>query len=532
MDNTLFNILVSDKLGADGIDRLEQDSRCRFDVKTGLSKEELLDTIPAYDGLIIRSGTQVDSDVLQAGRNLKVVGRAGIGVDNIDLKSASERGIIVMNTPQANSVATAEHSITLMLALCRHTAPAHASVLAGEWNRSAYTGIQLYRRTLGLIGFGRIARLVAARAKSFDMNIVAYDPYVSAEIGQQCGVRLLDLDELLAESDIISLHTSLSPQTEQLINADTLSRCRDGVMIINPSRGKLVNETDLGKALDSGKVRAAAVDVYHSEPPSDGHPLIGRPNVLHTPHLGASTEEAQRDVAVQIVDQVLDALSGKDFRNSINMPFDVGPNFLAVEPYMRLGSKMGALQFHMADGPIRKVELELKGEAVESLARPIATGLLKGLLEYVVSDSVNYINAPTMADAMGISVSQATGLTGSDYANLVSCRVEWDGGSRTISGTLFGGRHPRIVQVSDYHLDVEPSGNMLIMMNDDIPGVIGQVGTLMGEHGVNIAEWRLGRAGQGDTALAFINLDSDLSDDVLKEIAALPAIRKLKLVRL
>ncbi len=527
----MFQILVSDKLGDDGIHRLESAEGIRFDVRTGMSKDELLSAVPAYDAIIIRSGTKVDADVLAAGCKLKVVGRAGIGVDNVDVAAASKRGVIVMNTPQANSVATAEHTMTLILALCRHTAPAHASVAAGQWERSKFTGIQLYRRTLGLIGFGRIARLVAQRARGFDMQVIAYDPYVSAEIGQEAGVKLLDLDEVLAEAEILSLHTSLSPETENLVNADNLAKCRDGVLLVNPSRGKLVDEAALAAALKSGKVRAAALDVYRSEPPAPDNPLIGLPGVLHTPHLGASTEEAQRDVAVQIVEQVLDALHGRDFRNSVNMPFSVGPNFREVEPYMRLASKIGALQFHMADGPIRKVELELRGEAVEGLAKPIATGLLKGLLEFIAADSVNYINAPTLAHDMGITVSQAQGLSGSEYANLVTCRVQWEGGERTISGTLFGGTHPRIVQVSRYHLDVEPEGTMLIMMNQDVPGVIGQVGTLMGQHGVNIAEWRLGRTEKGDLALAFINLDSDLSDAVMEEIAALPAIQKLKLIR-
>ena len=528
----MIRILVSDKLGQDGITRLEQEKDCTFDVRTGLSHQALREIVPEYDALIIRSGTQVDGELLAAGRNLKIVGRAGIGVDNVDVAEASKRGVIVMNTPQANSVATAEHTLAMMLALCRNTAPAHASVLAGKWERTAYTGIQLYRRVLGLIGFGRIARLVAHRAKAFDMTVVAYDPYVSAEVGHEAGVQLLDLDELLGMADIISLHTSMSPETENVINAASLAKCKDGVMLINPSRGKLVEDTALAAAIKSGKVRAAALDVYRSEPPPPDHPLIGLPQVLHTPHLGASTEEAQRDVALQIVEQVLDALKGLDFRNSVNMPFDIGPNFHEIEPYMDLASKIGALQFHMADGPIRKVELELKGEAVEDLARPIATGLLKGLLQFVSADSVNYINAPTVANAMGITVSQTHGLSGSEYTNLVTCKAEWQGGERTISGTLFGGEHPRIVQVSKYHLDVEPEGTMLIMMNKDVPGVIGEVGTLMGQHGVNIAEWRLGRAEKGDLALAFINLDSDLSDDALAALEALPAIQKLKLVRL
>ncbi len=528
----MFRILVSDKLDQPGIDQLDADPDCQYDIKTNLSPEQLLEEIPAYDGLIIRSGTQVTSDVIKAARNLKVIGRAGIGVDNVDVKAASQAGIIVMNTPQANSVATAEHTMTSLLALCRHTAPAHASLLAGQWQRSSYTGIQLYRKTLGLVGFGRIARLVAQRARGFDMQVIAFDPYVSAEVGQQAGVELVDFNELLTRADVISLHTSMSPETENIINAETISKAKDGVIIINPSRGKLIDEHALADALQSGKVKGAAIDVYRKEPPEKDHPLIGLPGVLHTPHLGASSEEAQRDVAQQIVAQVLDALNERDFRNSVNMPFSVGPNFSEVEPYMALASKIGALQYHMADAPVRKVELEITGEAIEELTKPIATGLLKGLLEHISFDSVNYINAPTVANDMGIEVSQTKGLSGSDYANLITCRVEWDGGERVISGTLFGGQHPRIVEVSKYRIDVEPEGTMLIMMNKDVPGVIGQVGTLLGKHGVNIAEWRLGRSEKGDQALAMINLDSDLSDTALTEIESLPAILKVKLVQL
>ncbi|MBX2878703.1 MAG: phosphoglycerate dehydrogenase [Granulosicoccus sp.] len=528
----MFRILVSDKLGQPGIDRLEQDQTCHYEVKTDLTTAQLIEAIPAYDGLIIRSGTKVTADVLSAARNLKVIGRAGIGVDNVDVKAASAAGVIVMNTPQANSVATAEHTIASLLAVCRHTAPAHASLLSGQWDRSRYSGIQLYRKKLGLIGFGRIARLVAQRARGFDMQVIAYDPYVSAEVGQQAGVELVDLDELLAMADMISLHTIMSPETENMINAESLAKTKKGVIIVNPSRGKLVDEEALAEAIRAGQVRAAAIDVYRNEPPDSSHPLIGIPEVLHTPHLGASTLEAQRDVAEQIVAQVLDALNGIDFRNSVNMPFSVGPNFSEVEPYMALASKIGALQFHMADAPIRKVELELVGEAVEELAKPVATGLLKGLLENITSDSVNYINAPTIANELGIEVSQSTGLSGSDYTNLITCSVEWDGGERVISGTLFAGQHPRIVQVSSYRIDVDPQGTMLIMMNKDVPGVIGNVGTLLGKHGVNIAEWRLGRSEKGDQALAMINLDSDLSDRALEEIQNLPAIVKVMLVQL
>ncbi len=279
----MYRILVSDKLGQAGIARLAEDENCRHVVKTGLSKPELIAEIPPYDALIIRSGTTVDADVLHAATQLKVVGRAGMGVDNVDLNAASARGVIVMNTPQANSIATAEHTIASLLAVCRHTAPAHASVLAGEWSRAEFTGVQLYRKVLGLLGFGRIARLVAKRAKGFDMDVIAHDPYVSEEVAQQHGVKLVDLDQLFAAADVISLHTSLSPETENIIDAEHLSACKDGVILINPSRGKLVDEAALAAALRAGKVKAAAVDVYRTEPPGQDHPLVGLPNVLHTP---------------------------------------------------------------------------------------------------------------------------------------------------------------------------------------------------------------------------------------------------------
>ncbi len=316
----MYHILISDKLGKAGLERLDQMDDIQYDLKPGLSKAELLEIIPSYDGLIIRSGTQVDADVLTAATNLKVVGRAGMGVDNIDIEAATMRGVIVMNTPGANSIATAEQTMALMLAVNRHTAPAHASLLAGEWARSQFVGTELYGKTLGIIGFGRIGRLVAERAKAFGMEIMAFDPYVSPETGQSLGVTMVDLDSLLAQADIITLHTAVTPETTRMINADAIARMKESVILINVARGKLVDEAALAEALQNGRVRAAAIDVYSSEPPT-GNPLIGLPNALHTPHLGASSKEAQRNVAVQIAEQMADALRGDDVRNALNTPF-------------------------------------------------------------------------------------------------------------------------------------------------------------------------------------------------------------------
>ncbi len=527
----MFKILISDKLGQAGLDRLEEATDAAYDMKTGLSKDELIAIIPDYDALIIRSGTKVDADVLAAGVNLKVVGRAGIGVDNIDIQAATKRGIIVMNTPTANSVATAEQTMTLMLAVSRNTAQAYASMLAGEWNRSQYTGVELYQKTLGVIGLGRIGRLVTARAQAFGMNVIAYDPYVSEEVGRELDVILVDLDDLLAQSDYITLHTALVPETENIINAETISQMKDGVIVLNVARGKMIDEQALADALQRGKVKAAGIDVYRQEPPAD-NPLIGLPHVVHTPHLGASTIEAQRAVATQIVDQVLDALRGTDFRHALNMPFQAGPGFTAIRPYMTLAEKLGQLHAQLADGRIQQVEIEIQGDDVDDLVKPIAAGVLKGILKETTDAPVNTINAPVLAEEMGIATSQIKGISSIDYHNLVICRVQWDGGSRLLAGVLIGGSEPRLVQVNDYRLEARPEGCILMMQNKDVPGVIGQVGTILSAYNVNIGEWRMGRDKPGGEALSFLNLDSHPPQEVVNALEKITAVTQVKLVSL
>jgi len=527
----MYRILVSDKLGDDGLKRLDEVNDVAYHLKLKMKKAELLAAIPEYDAIIVRSGTKVDADVLQAGKRLKVVGRAGIGVDNIDIQAASAQGIIVMNTPQANAVATAEQAITLMLALSRHTANAHASLLSGKWQRTKYVGRQLYRKRLGIIGLGRIGRLVAIRALSFGMEVLAYDPFVSEDVAQELGVDLVDFDDLLSQSDYITLHTIITPETEHIIDAAAIEQMKPGVMIINTARGKLIDGQALAKGIQSGKVSGAGIDVYEEEPPVN-NPLIGLANVLHTPHLGASTAEAQRDVATQIVDQVIDALRGVDYRNAINMPFHAGPDFATIWPHMELAERMGTLQAALAEAPIRRVEVEVRGEMVDRLVRPAAAALLKGLLEGSLADSVNYINAPILADEHGIALSQTKGMNLVDYPNLISCRVYWEGGEQLISGVLFGGSRPRIVQVNDYHLDINPQGIILIMQNQDVPGVIGQVGTILAKDKVNVGEWRMGRRLPSREALSFISLDNEPSASVLPALEEISAVTKVTLVKL
>jgi len=525
----MFRILISDKLVQAGLDRLDKIEDVDYELKTNLTKDELLAEIPKYDALIVRSGTQVDADVLAAGRNLKVVGRAGMGVDNIDVNSATSKGIIVMNTPAANSIATAEQTMALMLAISRHTAVAHQSLKQGEWKRSQYVGVELYNKTLGIIGFGKIGRLVGERAKAFGMEILAFDPFVSEDVGRETGVTLVDLEDLLSQSDYITLHAALLPDTEKMINQNTIQQMKDGVTLINVARGKLVDESALAEGLKSGKIKAAGMDVYSVEPPGAENPLIGLPNVLHTPHLGASTFEAQHAVATQIVDQVVNALRETDFQNSVNMPFPAGPGFKTIFPYMILAEKLGQLHASLADHPILRIEIEVHGEDVVGLVRAIAAALLKGVLSTSSSTPINYINAPVHANEQGIAISQTRGKNPIDYPNLVSCRVHWEGGENLLAGMLFGGREPRVIRVNNYTLDAKPEGIILLMQNRDIPGVIGQIGTIMAKNGINIGEWRMGRDKPGGEALSVISLDSQPATSVLEELEKIDAVTQVKL---
>jgi D-3-phosphoglycerate dehydrogenase len=437
-----YRILVADELGAAGLELLEAAADIRVDVDTDRSRSELLGVIGRYDGLIMRSATTVDAELIAAAERLAVVGRAGVGVDNIDVDAATRKGVIVMNTPQANAIATAEQTMALMLAASRHTAHAHASVAAQEWSRAGFTGVELAGRTLGIIGFGRIGREVARRARAFRMEVVAYDPYVSELVARDQSITLVELEELLGRSDVLTLHCALSPSTEHILDAAALATLKPGAIVINAARGGLVDETALADALRSGHVHAAGVDVFSSAPPGSDNPLIGLPNVVHTPHLGASTREAQRDVAVQIADQVIAALRSDEIRNSINFPFELDAE---LKPWLELAHALGRLQFAMAP---ERIEIEARGDSVKESIRAVATGVLAGLLSGFLPDSVNLVNAPALAAEHGIAISESHGIGAPDFANLISCRVVWAGGERDMSGSAFENRQGRIVQVS------------------------------------------------------------------------------------
>lgn len=532
----MYKILVSDKLGQAGLDVLAAAEDATHDLKTGLSKEELIAILPEYDGWIVRSGTSPDADMIAAATKLKAIGRAGIGVDNIDIKAATANGVIVMNTPGANSMATAEQTMALMLGASRHTGVAHHSLANGEWNRSQYVGRELYEKTLGVIGFGKIGRLVAQRAQAFGMDVIASDPFVSEDDAKNLNVTLVDLEDLLAQADYVTLHTAVTPETANMINADNIAKMKDGAILVNVARGKLVDEAALAAALDSGKLYAAGIDVFQTEPPAADNPLVGHARVVHTPHLGASSVEAQRNVGIQIAEQVLDAIREKDVRNAVNLPFRSGPNFAAAKPFLELAVKLGQLQYHIStdnvegSGDINRLEIEVAGESLTPLIRPIAASILEGMLQLRVADDVNYINAPIIADNLGIKVAQKKGLCSAEYPTYIACKVYWDGGDHTIAGIVLAGKYPRIVQFNSYFVEGNPEGIILLMRNKDVPGVIGQIGTILSAYNVNIGEWRLGRVQPGGEALSFINLDSEPSSQAIDTIKHLPAVTKAKLV--
>ena len=528
----MFNVLISDKLGDDGVAVFTESDDISVDVRTGLSESELAAAIVDYDALVIRSGTQVTAPVLQASERLKVVGRAGVGIDNVDVDEATRRGVIVMNTPDANTTATAEHTFALIMASARNIVPAHNSMASGAWERSSFTGSELKGKILGVVGFGRVGRAVAARAQAFGMSIVAYDPFVSERVGRDANVELVDLDELLSSADYITLHTALSDDTRDLINDERLALTKPGTVLVNAARGGLINADAVARSLDAGHLRTAAIDVFDVEPPAPDHPLVGHPKVIHTPHLGASTTEAQRSVAIEIAEQVLAALRGDHISNSVNLAFAPGLDFARANPFISLASKIGRLQTAMADSAIEQVELELYADDAEDLMRPVAAGLLKGILDSAMPDSVNFVNAPILARENGLKISRSVGLGQADYRNQITCRVSWADGERTVSGVIFTNDHPRIVQVSDYRLEADPSGTVLLMLNQDVPGVIGSVGGVLGDFDINIAEWRLGRNVDRTQALSFINLDSAPDGAVLERLRSLAPVTKAVIVEL
>ena len=527
-----YKILITDDLSAEGVAHLDAADDVSYDVVKGLTPETLAKRIPGYHGLIVRSSVKVTRPVLEAADDLKVVGRAGVGVDNIDVDTASMRGIIVMNTPGANTIATAEHTLAMLLAMVRHVPQAYARLKQGAWDRKSYIGSQLYGKIIGIIGMGRIGARVAKRCQAFEMKVLTFDPYLSDEVAHDLRVKPVTLDELLAQSDFIALHAALTAGTEKVINAEAIAKMKDGVRLVNTARGPLIDEQALIDGLNSGKIAAVALDVFTKEPLDPDSPLLKMENVIVTPHLAASTEEAQSDVGSQIILQMLDALRDVDFRNAINMPFADANLLRTMQPYLSLAEKVGSAQAQLADGRITRVEVEIKGEDIAEHIKPITVSILKGILDPVLDRTVNYINAPYLAHRHGITVSQSSDLQTLDYPNLITCRIEWQGGARTVLATLFNDLEPRLVQIDGYRVDVRPEGAILVTQSHDRPGFIGQVGTILGAYNINIATWRTGRNAPGGLALSFISIDNDVPEEILNAIRNIDLMERVSMIKL
>ena len=525
----MFKILITDDLSSPGLALLEAAQDVCYDLITGLSEDDLAQKIVDYDALIVRSSVKVTAKVLAQARKLRVIGRAGVGVDNIDLNQASLQGIIVMNTPGANSMATAEHTLAMLLAMCRHIPQAYVSLRKREWNRKDFIGGQLHRKTIGLIGLGRVGSLVAARCRAFGMKVIAYDPYIGDDVARDLQVTLVHLDELFSQADFISLHAALTPETTAIINAQTIALMKDGVRIVNCARGALIDEHDLVEALRSKKVAGAALDVFVDEPLPADSPLRDLSNLILTPHLAASTVEAQADISAQILSQVLDALREVEFRHAVNMPVTDPEVFRTLRPFLNLAEKVGSLQTQLADERIEKIEVEFQGD-LNAQVKLLTVAILRGLLTPILSESVNYINAPHLARRRGIAVAQTTGFNTPNYPNLISCRAIWKGGSRLIAATIFHTDEPRIVQVDNYRLDLRPEGRILVLDSIDVPGVIGKMGTILGEAQINIASMRLGRIEPGGQVLTFLKVDNEVPAEAITRLEGTQLIERVRQV--
>ncbi|MBM4384576.1 MAG: phosphoglycerate dehydrogenase [Deltaproteobacteria bacterium] len=523
-------VVVSDALAEQGLTILQRASGLEVVNVPGISPGELAGVLADADGLVVRSGTKVTADVIAAAPQLKVIGRAGIGVDNVDVSAATQRGIVVVNTPEGNNVTTAEHAIALLVSLARHVPQATASMKAGKWEKTKFQGMELYNRTLGVVGLGNIGRIVAERARGLGMRVIAYDPFISPEVAQQMDVELVSLDDLFTRSDAITVHVPKTKDTTKLINAERLAKAKPGVLIINAARGGIVDEAALLAALSSGHVAGAALDVFEQEPTPKDHPLVVHPNVICTPHLGASTEQAQINVSIAVAEQVRDFLLNGEVRNAVNMP-SISPELLAqVRPYLVLGEKLGRFQGQLRPGAIEEIEIEYAGDVSNLRVSAITIAVLKGVLESV-TDRVNMVNAPVIARERGIRVVETKSSRPIDFASAITTRVKGRT-QRLITGALFHGNQPRIVRIDDFMLEAIPEGPTILIQNHDRPGVVGAVGLLLGECAINISRMQLALIRERGEAAMIVNVDQAPDERVMERLRSLPNMISAQLVDL
>ena len=527
----MIKILATDSLDPQGIEILKKEEGIEVIVKPKLSPEELLRILKDCQGIIIRSQTEITEEIINQSPELKVVGRAGVGIDNIDLEAATRRGIIVMNAPQGNTTSTAEHTLTLILALSRNISRADLSVRLGRWEKSKFIGVEISGKVLGIIGLGQVGGQVAKLARRIGMNVMAYDPYISSDKAKRLEVKVVDFDIIPQEADYITVHTPLTKETRHLIGKDFLSKVKPGARIINCARGGIVDEEALYEALKNGRVAGAALDVYEKEPPSKS-PLFEMENCLFTPHLGASTREAQTGVAVAIAEQFVDFFKKGVITNAVNFVSLSADLESKLRPYCQLNEKLGQLLVGLLQSHPVQVEVRYNGELTSYYTKPLTTGLLAGLLRPVMGETVNYINAPLLAKERGIEVIETKTNNLEDFANLITVLGKGEKEKWSLAGTVFGQNDPRIVRINGFHVDAVPKGYMLILVNKDKPGVIGEVGSFLGRNKINIAGMTCGRKEIGSQAVTVLNIDTPISDNILKQIRNLDQVVFCQMVQL
>jgi len=524
-------VLVSDALSEKGVEIMRK-MGLDVDVKTKLSPDELLKVIPDYDGLVVRSATKVTEKVIEAATRLKVIGRAGSGLDNVDQTAATKRGIVVMNTPGGNTVTTAEHTMSMIFSLVRMVPQATASIKAGKWEKNKFMGMELYNKILGIIGIGQIGSYVTRLAQGAQMQVIAYDPYLSEENAKKMGVELVGLDDLYRRADIISIHVPMTAETKSLINAAAIGKMKDGVRIINCARGGIVNEKDLYDALINGKVAGTAMDVFEQEPVDPKNPLLTLDSVICTPHIGAATNEAQENVALAIAEQIGDYLIRGVVRGAVNIPSVPADLLPKIQPYLELAEKLGSFLSQSHEGGLEQLTIEYRGEVANLMTAPVTVAAIKGLLTPILHEPVNYVNAPIVAKERGIEIKEIKSAEAGEFTSLMILKVKSKSSKASVAGTLYNRKDSRIVEIDGLSMEVVPEGSMLLMINDDKPGVIGNIGRLLGDNQVNISRMQLGREHAGGKAISVVGIDAPVTQELLGKLKKLPHVLSAKLIKL
>lgn len=525
----MIKLLVTDELSEEGLEMLRRGGQVQVDIRPNIPHAELMSVIGDYDALIIRSGTKVTAEVIEAGKNLKVVGRAGVGVDNVDVKAATRRGILVMNTPSANIISAAEHTMAMMMSLARNIVWADASLKKGEWKRSKFTGFELNGKTLGIVGIGRVGGEVAKRAKSFQMKLVGFDPYIPPEVAVKLGVRLMPLEQVIEEADVITVHAALTPTTHHLIGKELIAKMKPNAIILNVARGELIDEEALYEALKDKRIAGAALDVFEKEPPT-GSKLLTLDNIVVTPHLGASTKEAQEKVSVEMAEHVKMFLLDKRISNAVNAP--VRGMDQKVVPFISVAERLGAFAVQLTDAPVAKVQVTFYGELATVDTKMLTVSALMGVLSNLSGEQPNIINAEMIAKEKGIQVVETKVEESKRYVNMIAVSLQSDGVKREVRGTAFPGSEPKLLGIDEYDLDMPLDGDFLLSVHNDMPGIIGRIGTMLGNRNINIARMGLGRDQKGGNAMMLVSVDNPVSEDVVKEMAAVKGFQEVRSVEL